>query len=102
VIIETKSDLCAEVKGLRFSHGWMDNPLNREELIRKKYTRLFLEPGSAVGIATGYGLDGGGGRSSSSGKVKNFLFSAAFRPALGPTHPMHAMGSLSGGKATGA
>jgi hypothetical protein len=30
---------------------------------------------SLVGIATGYGLDDRGGRSSSPGKVNNFLFS---------------------------
>jgi hypothetical protein len=42
---------------------------------------------TAVGIATGYGLDDGGGRSSSPGKAKNFLFSTASRPVLGPTQP---------------
>jgi hypothetical protein len=34
---------------------------------------------SAVGIATGYGLDARG--------VKNFLFSKSSRPDLGPTQP---------------
>jgi hypothetical protein len=42
---------------------------------------------SSVGIATDYGLDDGGNRSSSPGKVKNFLFSKSSRPALGSTQP---------------
>jgi hypothetical protein len=33
----------------------------------------------------GYGMDDRGGRSSSSGKVNNFLFSTRSRPVLGPT-----------------
>jgi hypothetical protein len=41
----------------------------------------------AVGIATGYRLNDRGGQSSSPGRVKNFLFSTASRPALGLTHP---------------
>jgi hypothetical protein len=41
---------------------------------------------NAVGIATGYRLRPGG-RSSSSGRVKNFLFSTSSRQALGPTQP---------------
>jgi hypothetical protein len=40
-----------------------------------------------VGIATGYGLDDRGARSSSPGRVKNFLFSKSFRPALRSTQP---------------
>jgi hypothetical protein len=44
--------------------------------------------GSVVGIATGYGLDDRGiGVKSTGKKVKNFLFSTSFRPALGPTQP---------------
>jgi hypothetical protein len=39
---------------------------------------------SVVDIATGYELDAKG-RSSSPGKVKNFLFSTSSRPALRPT-----------------
>jgi hypothetical protein len=39
-----------------------------------------------VGIATGYGLDYKG-RSSSPGRVNNFLFSMSSRPVMGPTHP---------------
>jgi hypothetical protein len=39
---------------------------------------------SSVGIATGYGLDS---RGSIPGRVKNFLFSIAVSPALGPTQP---------------
>jgi hypothetical protein len=43
---------------------------------------------SAVGIATGNGLDEGPrSRSSSPGVVKNFLFSTSSRPALGSTQP---------------
>jgi hypothetical protein len=38
---------------------------------------------SIVGIATGRPRD----RSSSPGRVENFLFSASSRPALGPTQP---------------
>jgi hypothetical protein len=39
-----------------------------------------------VGIATSYGLDNRG-RSSSPGRVKNFLFSKSSRPALRSTQP---------------
>jgi hypothetical protein len=42
---------------------------------------------SVVGIATGYGLDDGGGRSSSSSSGKNFHFSMSSSPTLGPTQP---------------
>jgi hypothetical protein len=42
---------------------------------------------SAVGIATGYGLDHRRGRSSSPGGGKNFQFSMSSRPVLGPTQP---------------
>jgi hypothetical protein len=54
---------------------------------------------SAVGIAPGYGLEDGGGRSSSPGMFKNFLFSTSSRPALGPTQPpiQWVMGALSPG-----
>jgi hypothetical protein len=41
---------------------------------------------SVVAIATSYGLDDRG-RSSSTGTVKNFLFSTSSRPALGSTQP---------------
>jgi hypothetical protein len=40
-----------------------------------------------VGKATGYELDDRGGRSSSSGGVKNFIFSTASRLAMRPTLP---------------
>jgi hypothetical protein len=43
---------------------------------------------SAVGIATGYAFDYRGSRSSSRGRVKNFLFSTSSRPALGTTQPL--------------
>jgi hypothetical protein len=42
---------------------------------------------SVVGIVTGYGLDDKRGRSSSPGRIKNFLFSTSSRLALGPTQP---------------
>jgi hypothetical protein len=42
---------------------------------------------SSVGIVTDYGLDDVRGRSSSLGRVTNFLFSTLFRSTLGPTHP---------------
>jgi hypothetical protein len=42
---------------------------------------------SVVSIATGYWLGDRGVGSSSSGRIKNFLFSTSFRPALGPTQP---------------
>jgi hypothetical protein len=47
----------------------------------------FRSRDSVVGIATGYGLGNRGGRSSSPGRVKNFLFSTSSTPALGPTQP---------------
>jgi hypothetical protein len=40
-----------------------------------------------VGIATCYGLDDRGCRSSSPGKDKNFLFSTSSRPVLGDNKP---------------
>jgi hypothetical protein len=49
--------------------------------------KIAMSRDSAVGIATGYGSDDRGGRSSSPGRVKNFLFSTASRPVLGPTQP---------------
>jgi hypothetical protein len=42
---------------------------------------------SSVGIATSYGLDDRGDRSSRPGRVKNFLFSKSSRLALGSTQP---------------
>jgi hypothetical protein len=49
------------------------------------YLILPLSRCSALSIATDYGLDDRGGRSSSPGRIKNILFSISFRPALGPT-----------------
>jgi hypothetical protein len=40
---------------------------------------------SAVGIANGYGMEGRGGHSSSSGRGEVFLLSTLSRPILGPT-----------------
>jgi hypothetical protein len=42
---------------------------------------------SSVGTATGHGLDDREGRSSSPGKVKDFLLSRSSRPVLGFTQP---------------
>jgi hypothetical protein len=42
---------------------------------------------SSVGIATGYGLDDRGVRSSSPGRVRNLLFYTSSRPALASTQP---------------
>jgi hypothetical protein len=47
----------------------------------------FRSSASVVGLASGYGLDDRGSRSSSPGRVKNFLFSTSSRPALGSTQP---------------
>jgi hypothetical protein len=50
-------------------------------------TLLHKHSGAVVGIATGYGLDGPRGRSSSSGWVKNFLhvqIGSGFHPASYP------------------
>jgi hypothetical protein len=44
----------------------------------------YLLNDSTVGVATGYGLDD---RCSNPGIGKIFLFSTAFKPALGPTQP---------------
>jgi hypothetical protein len=43
---------------------------------------------SVVGTATGDRLDDRGGRSSSPGRVKDFLFSTSSRPVLGSTQPI--------------
>jgi hypothetical protein len=42
---------------------------------------------SVVGVANGYELEDRGGRSSSLGRVENFLFSTSSRPVLEPTRP---------------
>jgi hypothetical protein len=42
---------------------------------------------SAVGMATGYGLDDRGVEVPSPSRVKNFHFSISSRPALGSTQP---------------
>jgi hypothetical protein len=54
---------------------------------------------SAVGIATGHGLDDRGVGVLSPGRGKNFLFSRSSRPALGPTQPpiQRVLGTLSPG-----
>jgi hypothetical protein len=59
---------------------------------------------SVVGIATGYGLDEPGGRSSSPGSFKNFAFCTSSRPALGFTQPLNQLipGNFPRGKAAGA
>jgi hypothetical protein len=44
-------------------------------------------PDSAVGIATGYGLDDRGVGVRSPGRVKVYAFTTAPRPNLGPTQP---------------
>jgi hypothetical protein len=57
---------------------------------------------SVVGIATSYGLDDRGVGVRVPGRVKNFLFSVSFRPALWSTQPpiQWVPGALSlGGKA---
>jgi hypothetical protein len=56
-------------------------------IIPSSYIILSRSRVSAVGIGTGYGLDDLGGRSSSPGKVKNYLFSTSSGSALGPTQP---------------
>ena len=48
---------------------------------KKQIAFILCEPGTSVGIATDYGLDGSG---SNPGGDENFLSS---RPALGPTQP---------------
>jgi hypothetical protein len=70
--------------------------------VKHAHSLLFLHNShnSSVGIATARTA-----RSSSPGRGKNYLYSTATRPALGPTHPRYPMdtaGSLSGSKAAGA
>jgi hypothetical protein len=54
---------------------------------------------SVVGIVTGYGLDDRGGRISSPGRVKNFLFSTSSRPTPRSIQPpiQRVSGALSPG-----
>jgi hypothetical protein len=66
----------------------------RSDRLRKFYRRSYRKNSvkygtnrdSAVGIATGYGLDDRD-KSSSRGRVKNFLFCTSSRPVLGSTQP---------------
>jgi hypothetical protein len=53
----------------------------------------------AVVIGTGYGMDDKSSRSSSPGRVKNFIFCTSSRPVLGPTqlHFQWVPGALSQG-----
>jgi hypothetical protein len=63
----------------------------------------FVSWDSAVGIATGNGLDGPRGWSSSPGSVRNFLHVVQTGPGAHPaSYPMGTGGSFSGGKAAGA
>jgi hypothetical protein len=58
--------------------------------------------GSVVGIATGYGLEDRGGRSSSPGRVKNFLHVVQTGSGVHPTsYLVGTGGSFPGGKAAG-
>jgi hypothetical protein len=80
---------CIENVGASTSH----NPMDLHGLLlliinRSSFsipTRRSRE--SVVGITAGYGLEDRGGRSSSPGRVKNFLFSTSSRSALGSTQP---------------
>jgi hypothetical protein len=58
---------------------------------------------SSVGTATGYGLDDRGGRSSSPGRVKNFLHVVQTGSGVPKTsYPMGTADSFPGSKAAGA
>jgi hypothetical protein len=69
-------------------------------------TKLFAEwrsRDSAVGISTGYELDDKRGRSSSHGRVKNFLHVVQTGSMAHPaSYPMGIWGSFPGDEATGA
>jgi hypothetical protein len=57
------------------------------------------DSGSAVGTATGYGLEDRAGGVRVLGRAKNILFSMSSRPVLGPTQPLiqWVLGALSPG-----
>jgi hypothetical protein len=61
--------------------------LSCPELPAAKRKLLSCYKNSVVGVATGYGMDDRGGRRSSLGTVKNFLFSTTSIPALRLTQP---------------
>jgi hypothetical protein len=66
-------------------------------------TGIVQSQDSAVGIATRYGLDGGGVRSSSPGRVKNFLHFFQTGSGVHPAFcPVGTGSNFSGGKAAGA
>jgi len=65
----------------RFIKGYGQFPLNKHTINTLIYLQLPRRPGSSVGIATDYGLDGPG---SNPGGEEIFRPS---RPALGPTQP---------------
>jgi hypothetical protein len=54
---------------------------------------MYWSLNSAVGIAVGYGLDNGGGQSSSPDGGENFIFFMSSRPFLGPTPPPSSVGT---------
>jgi hypothetical protein len=63
-------------------------------------TALSWSQDSSVGIATGYGLDYQGGRSSSPGRVKQFSLLHIVQTGSGVHPTSYKMGT--GGKAAGA
>jgi hypothetical protein len=69
------------------------------------YLYFLSSRASAVGIATGYGLDGRGVGVRVPDRVKNFLFSTSSRPPLEAHPASYPMGTgtlLHGDKAAGA
>jgi len=70
------------VKKVLWEHAVEDSPLSNAGL-KNKCSYTFAGPGSVVGIATGYGLDGPG---IDSRWRRDFPYLS--RPALGPTQPL--------------
>jgi hypothetical protein len=71
---------------IKIVHVYVDRPgVDTKENIKNILSLMLLYPVGVVGIESSYELDDRGGRISSPGRVRNFLFSRLCRPDLRST-----------------